>query len=136
MSDAAAKRVGLVGHCRPDSSHLTMAVGAAVPTAKVIRVTDDSGVQALLKEGVDLLLVNRKMEPGYADDIGIDYIRRLRASHPDVKMMLISNYPDAIEASVQEGAIPGFGKNELLTPATKQKLQAALTDEVTAKAQR
>lgn len=126
MSDANAKRVGLVGHCRPDSSHLTMALTAAVPDAKVIRVTDDAGVEQLLKDGVDLLLVNRKMEDGYADAIGTDYIRRLRATHPNVKMMLITNFPDAIEASVKEGALPGFGKNELMTPATKQKLQDAL----------
>lgn len=127
MSDVSRKRVGLVGHCSPDSSHLTMAVTAAVPDAKVIRVTDDAGVDKLLKDGVELLLVNRKMEPGYAEAIGTDYIRRLREKHPDVKLMLISNYPDAIEASVQIGAMPGFGKNELLTPATKQKLQEALS---------
>jgi two-component SAPR family response regulator len=126
MSDTTQKRVGLVGHCRPDSSHLTMAVTAAVPDAKVIRVTDDHGVDQLLKDGVDLLLVNRKMEHGYAEEIGTDYIRRLREKNPNVKMMLISNFPDAIEESVGLGALAGFGKNELLTPATKQKLQDAL----------
>lgn len=126
MSDTTSKRVGLVGHCSPDSSHLTMAVSTAVPGAKIIRVTDDSGVDQLLKEGVDLLLVNRKMEPGYAEAIGTDYIRRLREKHPDVKLMLISNFPDAIEESVKLGALQGFGKSELLTPATKQKLQEAL----------
>ena len=126
MSDAPQKRVGLVGHCSPDSSHLTMAVTSAVPNAKVIRVTDDQGVEKLLKDGIDLLLVNRKMEPGYAADIGTDYIRRLREKHPNVKMMLISNFPDAIQESVEVGALPGFGKSELLTQATKQKLQDAL----------
>ena len=30
-------RVGLVGHCVPDSSHLTMAVTSAIPGAKVVR---------------------------------------------------------------------------------------------------
>lgn len=126
MSDATPKRVGLVGHCSPDSSHLTMAITAAVPGAKVIRVTDDQGVERLLKDGVDLLLVNRKMEPGYADDLGTDYIRRLLEKNANVKVMLISNFPEAIMESVEAGALPGFGKNELLTPATKQKLQDAL----------
>jgi hypothetical protein len=126
MNETTPKRVGLVGHCSPDSAHLTMAVTAAVPSAKVIRVTNDHGVEQLLKDGVDLLLVNRKMEPGYAEEIGTDYIRRLRAKRPEVKMMLVSNYPDAIQQSVEIGALPGFGKAELLTPATKQKLQSAL----------
>ena len=126
MTEDKRKRVGLVGHCTPDSSHLTMAVTAAVPDAKVIRVTNDDGVDQLLKEGVELLLVNRKMEPGYAEEIGTDYIRRLRAKHPNVRLMLISNFPDAIEESIKLGALRGFGKAELLTPATKQKLQEAL----------
>jgi hypothetical protein len=119
-------RVGLVGHCTPDSSHLTMAVNAAVPGAKVIRVTDDAGTDKLLADGVDLLLVNRAMEHGYSEAIGIDYLRKLKSKHPAVKMMLISNYPDAQEAAIKEGALPGFGKNAIMSADTKKKLQDAL----------
>lgn len=122
------KRVGLVGHCSPDSSHLTMAVSAAVPGVKVIRVTDDAGTDKLLSEGVDLLLVNRAMEHGYSEAIGTDYIRKLKAKYPNVKMMLISNYADAQDAAVKEGALPGFGKNAVMSAETKKKLQEALAD--------
>src|SRR4051812_17986421 len=119
------KRVGLVGHCSPDSSHLTMAVRGAVPTAKIIRVTDDATTEKLLAEGVDLLLVNRAMEHGYSEEVGTDYIRVLKERAPNVKMMLISNYADAQEAAVKLGALPGFGKSTIMTAETKQKLQAA-----------
>lgn len=126
MSDTAKKIVGLVGHCVPDSSHLTMTVGRAAPGAIVRRVTDEASTQALLQSGVDLLLVNRAMEPGYADTLGTDYIRRLRADHPHVKLMLISNYPESQAEAVRDGALPGFGKAELTRPETIEKLKLAL----------
>lgn len=128
LTTQKVKRVGLVGHCSPDSSHLTMALNSAVPGVKVIRVTDDQGTNKLLEEGVDLLLVNRAMEHGYSEAIGTDYIRKLRAKHPGVKMMLISNYADAQEAAIKEGAIAGFGKNAVMSADTKKKLQDALKD--------
>jgi hypothetical protein len=125
---ARVKHVVLVGHCSPDSSHLTMVLRAAVPSAKITRVVDDAGVERALKDGADLLLVNRAMEHGYSEAIGTDYIRKLRTlpGAQNVKMMLISNYPDAQEAAVKEGALPGFGKSNLMTPETKRKLQDAL----------
>ena len=119
-------RVGLVGHCTPDSSHLTMAISGAIPGAKVIRVTDDAGTDKLLADGVDLLLVNRAMEHGYSEAVGTDYIRKLKAKNPAVKMMLISNYADAQDAAVKEGALPGFGKNAIMAAETKKKLQDAV----------
>lgn len=122
----STRHVGLVGHCSPDSSYLTMAVTQAVPGAKVTRVTDDAGVQRLLEGGVDLLLINRAMEPGYSAAVGTDYIKSLRQSHPHVKVMLISNYPDAQAAAMADGALPGFGKNAVLAPETKKLLQEAL----------
>jgi two-component system, chemotaxis family, chemotaxis protein CheY len=124
----SAKRVGLVGHCSPDSSGLTIAVTSAVPGVKVVRVTDEAGVEKLLGEGVDLLLVNRAMEPGYSASLGTDYIRKLRASHPNVKLMLISNYPDAQAAAVADGALPGFGKSDLMSPRARELLSTALKD--------
>ena len=119
-------RVGLVGHCSPDSSHLTMALSAAVPGAKVIRVTNDAGTDKLLEEGVDLLLINRAMEHGYSEAVGTDYLRKLKSNDPAGKMMLISNFADAQEAAVKEGALPGFGKNAVMSADTKKKLQEAL----------
>ena len=132
MSDKSSatkvKRVGLVGHCSPDSSHLTMAVTAAVPGAKVIRVTDDKSTDKLLAEGVDLLLVNRAMEHGYSEEIGTDYLRKLKEKAPDVKMMIITNFPDVQAAAVALGALPGFGKSSIMSADTKKKLKDALAD--------
>ena len=132
MSDKSTatrvKKVGLVGHCSPDSSHLTMAVSAAVPGTKVIRTIDDASTDKLIGEGVDLLLVNRAMEHGYSEAVGTDYLRKLKAKAPGVPMMLITNYADVQADAVKAGALPGFGKNSIMSAETKQKLRDALAD--------
>jgi hypothetical protein len=126
VSTAHPKHVGLVGHCTPDSSHLNMAVSRAVPGVKITRVTDEAGVEKLLSTGVDLLLVNRAMEPGYADSDGNNYIRLLAKRKVAARLMLISNYPESQAQAVIDGAMPGFGKSSLMTDETAAKIRAAL----------
>ena len=50
----------------------------------------------------------------------------LRAANHKAKMMLISNYPEAQEAAVNAGAMPGFGKREIGTLRVVKLLQEAL----------
>jgi two-component system, chemotaxis family, chemotaxis protein CheY len=124
----AKKHIGLVGHCTPDSSHLTMAVTRAIPGAKVTRVTDEAGVRKLLEQGVDLLLVNRAMEPGYAEGDGNVYIRNLVREKVAPRLMLISNYAESQAQAVADGALPGFGKSDLMSETTAARLREALKD--------
>jgi DNA-binding NarL/FixJ family response regulator len=121
-----AKKVALVGHCGPDSSFLRMAVSSADRTVQVLAADDSSELNTVLEEGVDLLLLNREMPYGFDDSEGVDLIRKLRSKHPGVKMMLVSNYPDAQAAAVAAGAVPGFGKREIGTSRVKQVLREAL----------
>lgn len=119
-------RVALVGHCGPDSSYLRLAVSTAVRGAKVLSADDEKELQRLLSEGVDLLLVNRVLDYGFDQTEGVDLIRRLRADHPDVKTMLISDFPDAQVGATQAGALPGFGKREVNSPRAQKRLRDAL----------
>lgn len=117
--------VALVGHCVPDSSYLTITVQKAIPGAKVTRVNDDAGVERAIREGA-LLLVNRRMEPGYSASDGNDYIRRLMKKHEGVRAMLISNFAQSQAQAVADGALPGFGKDHLSAPDTLEKLREAV----------
>ncbi len=81
---------------------------------------------AAMQSGADLLLFNRELGYGFETPMGADAIKRLKASYPGVRMMLVSNYPDAQEAAVQAGAVPGFGKRELGSPRVAQVLKDAL----------
>ena len=121
------KKVALVGHCGPDSSYLRMAVMSADKGLQVLMADDMDELEALLKDRhADLLLLNRELSWGFHDMGGVDLIRKLRHLHPDVKMMLVSNYPDAQAAAVAAGGMPGFGKREIGTPRVGQVIRDAL----------
>jgi hypothetical protein len=120
------KKVLLVGHCGPDSSYLRMSVQKAARDVTVSMADDDADLQKFIRAGVDLLLVNRTLDYGFATEGGAELIKHLRMDHPDLRAMLVSNYPEAQAEAVAAGAIPGFGKRELGTPRVAQLIREAL----------
>lgn len=120
------KKVALIGHCGPDSSYLRMAVMQASKGAKVVGADERDELQKVLEDGVDLLLFNRELGYGFDEEKGVDVIKRLRAENPNLKMMLVTNYPDAQQDAIAAGALPGFGKRELGSPRVVQLLKDAL----------
>jgi two-component system, chemotaxis family, chemotaxis protein CheY len=128
-----SKKIVLVGHCGPDNSYLRMAVTSALRAATVLAADDAQELDALLLTGVDLLLFNRELGWGFDENEGVDVIRSLRARHPNVKMMLVSNYAEAQAAAVAAGAMPGFGKREIGSSRVTQLLREALGDAVAVK---
>ncbi len=121
-----AKKIALVGHCGPDSSYLRIAVSRAHRAATIVSADDSQELKRVLDDGVDLLLLNRQLDYGFDDDEGVALIRKLRAKYPELKMMLVSNYPDAQAQAIAAGALPGFGKREIGTPRVSELLQQAL----------
>ena len=120
------KKVALVGHCGPNSSFLRIAVSRAGQDVQVLSADDGRELNRVLEQGVDLLLFNRQLDFGFDDDEGVAVIRKLRPHFPNVKMMLVSNYPEAQAAAVAEGALPGFGKRELNSPRVADLIRDAL----------
>jgi len=122
-----SKKIALVGHCGPDSSYLRMTVMKAAGTgAQILMADDDSELKDALEQCVDLILFNRELGYGFQDKMGVDAIKRLRATHPNLKTMLVSNYADAQAAAVANGALPGFGKREIGSARVIEVLKAAL----------
>jgi hypothetical protein len=124
-----SKKVALIGHCGPDSSYLRMVVNRASGGAQVLMADDDSELKEVLEQGPDLLLFNRELGYGFETTMGVDVIKRLRAAYPNLKMMLVSNYPDAQAAAVANGALPGFGKREIGSPRVVELLKGALENQ-------
>jgi CheY-like chemotaxis protein len=93
-----------------------------------IQIVEDSQElnQALATKQVDLILFNRQLDYGFDSDQGVDVIRSLRLSHPNAKMMLVSNYPEAQQEALAAGALPGFGKRELGSARVTELLRNAL----------
>ncbi len=126
MSAAVQKRVVLIGHCGPDSSYLRMTVAKAIPDARILSADDEGRLQEVLAEGAELVMVNRVLDYGFAEDAGVDLIRRLHTAHPGLRLMLVSNYTDSQSEAVAAGALPGFGKREMGTPSVVELIQNAV----------
>lgn len=127
-----SRKIALVGHCGPDSSYLRMAVLKAMPGAEIYSADDDHELTELLGVGMDLLLFNRELGYGFDEKRGVEAIKTLHKRLPHVRMMLVSNYPDAQAAAVANGAQPGFGKREIGSAKVLEAIQSALEPEVKA----
>ena len=120
------KKVVLVGHCGPDSSYLRIAISKASKDIQILSADDENELSQILAQQPDLLLVNRELEFGFAERHGVKLIEMLSKQKPPVKMMLISNFPEAQQEAVKAGAVLGFGKREVGTPKVTEILQAVL----------
>jgi CheY-like chemotaxis protein len=120
------KRVLDVGNCGPDfaaiSHMLTRRFGCEVLQADGAA----EALAALRAGGVDLVLVNRKLDMDYSD--GIDVIRQIKSdpAAAATPVMLVTNYSDHQDAAVAIGALRGFGKLEFEKPETIERLDAVL----------
>jgi DNA-binding NarL/FixJ family response regulator len=123
-----SRKVALIGHCGPDSSYLRLAVARASREIQVLAADDSDELKRLLDGGVELLLLNRVLDYGFDDHEGVELIRKLSKAYPNVKTMLVSNYPEAQQAAVQAGALPGFGKREIGTPKVAEMIRSALAE--------
>jgi DNA-binding NarL/FixJ family response regulator len=123
---AMPKKVLLVGHCGPDSSYLRMSVRKAVPDVEILSADDGEELTKILERGIDLILFNRELGYGYDPDTGVEAIRALRPTFPDVRMMVVTNYDDVQRQAQAAGAQPGFGKKELGTARVAELLRDAL----------
>jgi two-component system chemotaxis response regulator CheY len=122
-------RVLDVGQCPPDHAalrRLLEGLGAEVVQAHALADT----LAQLRAGGIDLVLVNRKLDLDYSD--GLEIIRRLKAEPAlrAVPVMLVSNYPEAQAEAVAAGAEPGFGKAQLDDQETRRRLERFLAPAV------
>ncbi|MBI3396499.1 MAG: response regulator [Spirochaetia bacterium] len=114
-----------MGNCRPDHyaiERLVSSLGADVDQAHTL----EDALKALQARSYRLVLVNRKLDHDYSD--GVDVIRAIRASPrwSGVRLMLVSNYPEAQAEAVEAGAERGFGKLSLHTAATRSAIESAI----------
>jgi CheY-like chemotaxis protein len=113
-----SKRVLDVGQCPPDHAAIRRFVESACGVEVVQTHHLDDTLDQLRSREFSLVLVNRKLDIDYSD--GLDILRAIK-SDPQlaaVPVMLVSNYPEAQQAAIEAGAVPGFGKAQLSDSAT------------------
>ncbi|MCP4247764.1 MAG: hypothetical protein GY778_12015 [bacterium] len=114
-----------VGNCDPDHARIRVLLEGnfAVDIDRVMFV--DEALAKLADGPYSLVMVNRLIFDDGSD--GGRLIREMQAGeHRDIPVMLISNYPEAQEKAVTEGAVRGFGKAAVGEPATVELLSAYL----------
>ncbi len=119
-----ADRILLVGHCEVDGPRLQDQLSTAIPSAEIERINSDADLWQAVEQGNALMLVNR--EPVGFEGEGLDLIKQVMLEHPDVKAMLVSDYPDAQREAEQAGALKGFGKREMGSPGLAEHVKQAL----------
>ena len=122
-----SKKVLSVGQCGFDHAAiarlLTQKFDLEVESAA--RATD--ALQSLREGDFSLVCVNRIFDADGSE--GLDLLREIKAD-PELAglpVMLVSNFSEAQQAAVAEGAIHGFGKAELASPSVQERLQPFLT---------
>jgi uncharacterized phage-like protein YoqJ len=121
-----SKKVVLVGHCGADSSYLKLMVRQADPDAQVVGAQNSAELKQLLDEGAELVLFNRQVDYGFSSYEGVEIIREFKKSHPNARLMMITNYPESQQAAIAAGGLPGFGKRELGSQRVKDLLKQTL----------
>jgi CheY-like chemotaxis protein len=116
-----SKTVLIVGNCDHDHGQLKQLIESFA--AGVLRAhTIPEALQVLETEVVDLVLVNRMLDRDNSQ--GLELVRGMQTgpSTKKVPVMLVSNFPEAQSQAIEEGAAPGFGKDCLNAPTTRQLL--------------
>ena len=80
--------------------------------------------QALENKSYALVLINRVLDS--TGESGHELIENIKRKNGSVKVMLVSNFPEAHTQAVSLGALPGFGKDRLQDPSTVACIKAAL----------
>jgi CheY-like chemotaxis protein len=119
-----------VGNCVPDHAAIRSMLEREF-RAEVLQTHGPDDTLALLRrQAVDLVLVNRKLDQD--DSEGLEIIRAIKAdpSLAAIPCMLITNYAEQQDLAVAAGALRGFGKKELTSQATRERLAAVLSPDI------
>lgn len=116
------KRVLDVGQCVPDHAAIRRLVEGQFGAEVVQTHGPAETLQQLRGADFDLVLINRKLDRDYSD--GIDILKAIKAEEKiaAVPVMLITNFPEHQAVAVAAGGVPGFGKDALGAPKTRELL--------------
>ena len=122
----SVRRILNVGQCSYDHHQIERFLHSSFGAEVSRAATAVQALDLLRAETFDLVLVNRVFDADRAS--GLAFLEDLRSDATLAKtpVMLISDYPDAQKQAEKLGALPGFGKSELWSPACIERLEKAL----------
>jgi CheY-like chemotaxis protein len=116
------KRVLDIGNCSHDHGLISGMLKKQFAAEVVQCHGSEDGLDALRHGKFDLVLVNRQLDQDYSP--GLDIIQTIKADPQlsAIPVMMVTNYAEHQAVAVAAGALPGFGKRELYTEQTQQRL--------------
>ena len=132
-SDHVKQTVISVGQCGYDNSRIRSLIRSIDSTVE-IKETDSHQETMEILASLDeaaLVLVNRVFDMDGAS--GMDLISQLKSKESEfaaIPVMLVSNYEKSQAEAIANGAIPGFGKSELQSVETRQKIESVLNQNI------
>jgi DNA-binding response OmpR family regulator len=109
-------RVLDIGNCDPDHAAITELVTSNFD-AVVDQADRGADAVALLKHNkYALAVVNRLLDCDGSS--GMDVVRNLKNNHPNLPVILITNFEEHQQTAIEIGAEVGFGKNGLRDAGT------------------
>ena len=116
------KNVLVIGHCNMDHPRIASLVEKNFD-AKATRVEIlDETIDYLEKSDYNLAIINRI--GAFDQESGIELIKKIKDDGRfSTHLMLVTNYQDQMDLAVQNGGVPGFGKNGLSNKKTVELLR-------------
>ena len=111
-----------VGQCGYDGPRMKRLFGEELGATVETADTADVARKKAASGQYDIVLVNRELNADGSS--GIDLIGDLRKAGVSTPLMLVSDYEDAQDQAVANGAVRGFGKSALDDPATLELIKA------------
>ena len=121
-----SKTVLSVGQCRPDQAAISHFLTSNFDVTVISADLAEDSAEALQDHSIDLVLINRKLDADYSDGMAILRTIKTDAATADIPVMLVSNFPEWQEKAVHHGAVMGFGKAELNSLQTVERIRTIL----------
>lgn len=121
-----AKKVLDVGQCNPDHSSISTVLSQNFDVDVVRAHSYDQAIELAGETSFDLILINRILDADGTEGMKILKALKEASASSEVPVMIVSNYEDAQAAAIKSGAVPGFGKSSLNSPATLDLLKQHL----------
>lgn len=117
----------VVGHCDLDNPQITSLIEKNF-SAKVTRLKQSKkAIEYLEKQDYDLIIINRI--GAFDQESGLELIVKIKEDGRfKVPLMMVTNYKDQMDKAVEEGAVPGYGKDKLHDKDTIELLSKYLSE--------
>ena len=119
-----------VGQCNADNYRITELLKQHFEVQVDRSHSLSNAVESATKTTYDLILINRLLDADGSGGMDVLASLKLNPSSAEIPVMIVSNYQDAQDLAVQNGAVAGFGKAELDSAETLAKLKQYLSDAV------